>query len=184
VRLANQVNLASAFRTALLLLPEEFTESQLYEQIASISYLGDFRMRIGENPLKVRNIVEAQLDSFRLLYGGLIKSFWRSVKLGGESSSSNVIGMGGVRMIKQDVSKERRALTASNLPVGVKSKLLAKFQGKTNLRRAAMISEGGSGSQVIAEEMDQTELWINIVEDAEFKQMLIQSTFSHPFSFS
>jgi mitochondrial translocator assembly and maintenance protein 41 len=40
VRLANQVNLFSALRTAMLLLPEEFTEFELYSTIASLSYMG------------------------------------------------------------------------------------------------------------------------------------------------
>ena len=40
VRLANQVNLVSALRTALLLLPEEFTEYDLYSTIAGLSYMG------------------------------------------------------------------------------------------------------------------------------------------------
>ena len=40
MRLANQVNLVSALRAALLLLPEEFTEYDLYVTIAELSYLG------------------------------------------------------------------------------------------------------------------------------------------------
>jgi len=44
IRLSNQVNLISALRTALLMLPEHFTERQLYERIAGLSYLGDPRM--------------------------------------------------------------------------------------------------------------------------------------------
>lgn len=120
-------------------------------------------MQIGENPLKVRNIVSAQLDSFRLLYGGLIKSFWRSVALGLDENSE------GIRMIKQDVSKERRALTASNLPVGVKAKLLAKYEAKMRLSTATDSTAGA------VEEIDQMALWQNIVEDAHFKQVLVQS---------
>jgi translocator assembly and maintenance protein 41 len=42
VRLAQQVNLASALRTALLLLPKDFTEEKLYTTISSISYKGNF----------------------------------------------------------------------------------------------------------------------------------------------
>jgi translocator assembly and maintenance protein 41 len=41
VLLANQVNLASVLRVALLSLPEEFTEVQLWEQVAGVSYLGE-----------------------------------------------------------------------------------------------------------------------------------------------
>jgi translocator assembly and maintenance protein 41 len=40
VKLTQQVNLASAARTALLTLPEKFDESQLFERIAGFSYGG------------------------------------------------------------------------------------------------------------------------------------------------
>jgi len=67
--------LANALRTALLLLPKEFTEEELYLTIAGLSYRGDFRKYIGENPNKVQNIVSLQFDNFRLLYGELIRAF-------------------------------------------------------------------------------------------------------------
>lgn len=75
IRLANQVNLISALRTALLMLPEKFTEKQLYERIAGLSYMGDPRMHsllASESPNKVSNIVGAQLPGFRQLYVPLI----------------------------------------------------------------------------------------------------------------
>lgn len=40
ILLANQINLVSALRVALLMLPEEFTEVELWEQVAGISYAG------------------------------------------------------------------------------------------------------------------------------------------------
>jgi hypothetical protein len=40
IRLHEEVNLKSALRTALLLLPERFTEADLYRQITSLSYQG------------------------------------------------------------------------------------------------------------------------------------------------
>lgn len=73
VRLANQVNLISALRTALLLLPPSFSERQLYRTIAGISYMGDLRMSLRtENPHKVDNIVVNQITNFRRLYSPLI----------------------------------------------------------------------------------------------------------------
>ncbi|KAF7725018.1 Mitochondrial translocator assembly and maintenance protein 41 [Apophysomyces ossiformis] len=72
VRLANQVNLTEAVRVALLTLPEEFTEEELYKQIAGISYVGDYPIFVGENPNKVKNIVEAQMSHFHRLYSGLL----------------------------------------------------------------------------------------------------------------
>lgn len=44
VRLNQQVNLFSAIRAALLTLPQQFSERELYERIAGISYSGDPRM--------------------------------------------------------------------------------------------------------------------------------------------
>ncbi len=44
VLLANQVNLVSALRVALLTLPEEFTERELWEKVAGISYSGESGM--------------------------------------------------------------------------------------------------------------------------------------------
>lgn len=80
IRLANQINLLSALRVALLMLPEKFTERQLYEKIAGLSYMGDPRMLYipglgaSENMAKVQNIVGAQLPGFRQLYVPLIEN--------------------------------------------------------------------------------------------------------------
>ena len=38
------------------------------QKIAGISYLGDFRMTFGENPKKVRNIVDGNFKAFQELY--------------------------------------------------------------------------------------------------------------------
>lgn len=66
-------NVRAALTLALLQLPGTFTELQLYEKIAGISYSGDPRMSVpgAENPEKVQNIVRGPgvLDGFRRLYG-------------------------------------------------------------------------------------------------------------------
>ena len=48
------LNRLHAVRTSLLLMPIEFNEVELYQTIASLSYIGDPRMLIGENPRKVK----------------------------------------------------------------------------------------------------------------------------------
>ena len=73
VRLTQQVNLTSAVRTALLTLPAEFSERELFERIAGFSYGGDVRMLLpAENRGKVGNIVRKQGEQFKELYHRLV----------------------------------------------------------------------------------------------------------------
>jgi len=71
-----ETNKKTALSLALILLGPRFTEYQLWEKIAGISYAGDPRMSIpgAENPEKVRNIVrgEGALEGFRVMYGDLL----------------------------------------------------------------------------------------------------------------
>lgn len=126
-------------------------------------------MKVGENPFKVRNIVATQLDAFRKLYGGLIKSFWRSVYVvGGKAAEDSSV----VRTLRQDRSVRQRGLTASKLPVGARGKVLAYYERKWNLRNAL---EGVPAHEAEAE---STALWEKIVQDDEFVLMLQKSTSS------
>ncbi|KAK9858420.1 hypothetical protein WJX84_004892 [Apatococcus fuscideae] len=62
-------NLDAALRLALLLLPQRFSERDLYRTICRISYLGDIRMGIAEDADKVDRIVAGSFSSFEALYG-------------------------------------------------------------------------------------------------------------------
>ncbi|KAF5385681.1 hypothetical protein D9757_005530 [Collybiopsis confluens] len=108
VRLTQQVNLTSAVRAALLTLPENFSETELFERIASISYSGDPRMILpAENRNKVGNIVRSQGLQFKELYHRL------------------VVGLPGVnwriqsQYIQQDISPQARSLHLRKLPVNL-----------------------------------------------------------------
>nr|CCA21334.1 MMP37like protein putative [Albugo laibachii Nc14] len=71
--IASRQNLLHAVHYALLNLPEKFTKQKLFMKIASISYAGDFRMTFGENPKKVRNIVDGNFQAFCRLYENTIR---------------------------------------------------------------------------------------------------------------
>jgi len=117
VRLTQQVNLTSALRVALLTLPEKFEERELYEKMASISYLGDPRMLLPtENRGKVGNIVRAQSAQFRDLYRRL------------------AVGLPGVHwpvntsVITQDLSAAVRANHLRKLPNELLNRLNARWE--------------------------------------------------------
>ncbi|KAI9225300.1 MAG: mitochondrial matrix Mmp37 [Piptocephalis tieghemiana] len=66
---ANARNQRSALQYALLLQgTESFTLRETFRSIVEMSYLGDFRMVLGENPKKIDNIVEAQYDILKDMY--------------------------------------------------------------------------------------------------------------------
>ena len=71
---ALKMNLKSAFHASLFLLPEQFTEEQLFIKIASLSYSGDFRMIVGEDKGKVKKIVDPNMDHFRALYDNVVQN--------------------------------------------------------------------------------------------------------------
>ncbi|XP_071384371.1 phosphatidate cytidylyltransferase, mitochondrial isoform X3 [Centroberyx affinis] len=66
-------NLKSAVTASFLMLPESFTEEDLFLQIAGLSYAGDFRMVIGEDKSKVANIVKDNIQHFRILYSNILQ---------------------------------------------------------------------------------------------------------------
>ncbi|TAQ89974.1 hypothetical protein B7494_g1728 [Chlorociboria aeruginascens] len=132
VRLANQVNLISALRTALLLLPPDFTEQELYGTIAGISYLGDPRMSLPtEDPSKVANIVGNNLPNFRRLYGPLIENLpnvsFNDSKCSNPDWASDPSA--NVRLA-QDMDPVKRGNMVRRLPKAFRSKLYFQYQSK------------------------------------------------------
>lgn len=180
VRLSNQANLASALRTALLLLPESFTERDLFETVAGLSYRGDFRMAVGENPLKVKNIVAAQLPQFRKLYGGLVKSFWKTVYVVGETA-------GGDRLMRQDRGTSQRVKLLRKLPVGLRGKVREQYEAEWRRGAAMAVGEVAEPQakdltdpeavvdHLAGQENAEVAVWTRIVEDKDFDATLSKS---------
>ncbi len=132
IRLANQVNLISAVRTALLLLPETFTERNLYDTIAGISYLGDPRMSLGaENLNKVSNIVKHQLPNFRRLYAPLIENLPNVSFQDARCSTPSWIDDPNTNAtLRQDMDPQKRGNMVRRLPKNFREKLYFQYQSK------------------------------------------------------
>lgn len=137
VRLANQVNLISAVRTALLLLPQDFSEKQLYATIAGISYMGDPRMSFpAEDPNKVLNIVQSQLPNFRRLYAPLIENMPNISFNDAVCATEDWIDDPEVNAkLAQDMDPVKRGNMVRRLPKKFREKLYMEYQGKFQIPR-------------------------------------------------
>lgn len=133
IRVANQRNLLSAVRCALLLLPQSFTEKELYSTITGLSYTGDPRMTYGsENPKKIDNIVTHQLRNFRILYHDLIMSL-PNISYEDEKAISKLDWMDDTNLdikLSQDMGIERRANMIRRLPKSFREKVYFLYQRK------------------------------------------------------
>lgn len=167
VRLANQVNLISAVRTALLLLPPNFTEQDLYATIAGISYMGDPRMSIGgDDPRKVLNIVTNQLPNFRRLYAPLIENLpnisFNDVKCRNPDwfadPSINA-------KLAQDMDPVKRGNMVRRLPKAFREKLYFEYQRKWSIPR-------GDFDEMLARTKDEDPERIRRREGGPFDQRI------------
>ena len=138
VRLANQVNLISAVRTALLLLPDTFTEQELYSTIAGISYMGDPRMSFGsENLNKVANIVTYNLHNFRRLYAPLIENLPNVAFKNARCSQPDWADDPSTNAsLAQDKDPVKRGNMVRRLPKAFREKLYFRYQTKFQIPRA------------------------------------------------
>lgn len=137
VRLANQVNLISAVRTALLLLPAEFTEHELYSTIAGISYMGDPRMSIGgDDPRKVQNIVKNQMFNFRRLYGPLIENLPNITFDDPQTSHPSWADDPNINArLSQNMEPGTRGHMVRRLPTAFRDLLYFEYQAKFRINR-------------------------------------------------
>ncbi|KAI0086480.1 mitochondrial matrix Mmp37-domain-containing protein [Irpex rosettiformis] len=147
VRLTQQVNLTSAIRTALLTLPETFSETELFERIAGFSYAGDVRMILPtENRGKVGNIVRKQGPQFKELYHRL------------------VVALPGVHWplysstIQQDLSPQTRAAHLKKLPTTLLNRVTQQY----------------ADSNLPSREADETVYWSRIAGDEHLSKTLEQ----------
>ncbi|EPS25333.1 hypothetical protein PDE_00266 [Penicillium oxalicum 114-2] len=175
VRLANQMNLLSALRVALLLLPERFSESELYNTIAGISYMGDLRMVLPtEDPGKVRNIVSGQMAHFRRLYAPLIAN------LPNVSFSDPRCGQvdwiddpDSILAMVQDMDPVKRGNMVRRLPESFRQKLYFQYQSRFAIPRVEfdkMMEENDDNKQGIVRRPQGGPFERRIAEDDHLKE--------------
>ncbi|XP_055342732.1 phosphatidate cytidylyltransferase, mitochondrial-like [Paramacrobiotus metropolitanus] len=114
-------NLRSAVRTASLLLPDAFTDEELFLRIANLSYAGDFRMIFGEDKNKVRNIVLPHLDKFHEIYRPILKE------------EQYIDASANYRTFQQDCSPKTKLLLLGLLPRNLKERVIRdRFRDNRN----------------------------------------------------
>lgn len=167
VRLANQINLISALRTALLMLGPTFTEHELYTKIASISYMGDPRMQFkGEDPNKIRNIVTNQIANFRQLYAPLVDGLpnvsyndHRCKEKDWLLNESCDCGM------VQDMSPTKRGNMVRRLPLSFRNRLYMEYRKKWQI-------PGREFNKMMEEAKDEDEAGFKRREGGDFDRRI------------
>ncbi|CCJ28236.1 unnamed protein product [Pneumocystis jirovecii] len=129
VKFAYNKNLISALRVAMLLLPEKFSEYELYSTISKISYTGDPRMKFAENPNKIEAIVNTQIYDFHQLYFPLIN------KLPNIQVISNKQTIETCKTLIQDFNPVSRANMIRQLPKKFKDRLYYAYSQKAKYEK-------------------------------------------------
>lgn len=149
VRLTQQVNLTSAIRSALLTLPETFSETELFERIAGFSYAGDLRMKLpAENRGKVGNIVRKQSPQFKELYHRLVVAL-PGVHWPNHSST-----------IQQDMTPLTRAMHLRKLPSHLLKNVTSHY----------------AFSDLPSKEHDESLYWSRLAGDERLAQVIQRGT--------
>jgi translocator assembly and maintenance protein 41 len=120
------MNKLRALRTALLLLPNQFSRTDLYMKIASLSYTGDPRMLFGgENPKKVRNLVAPAIPQYERLYESTFLSIrdFAGIEADGSLHMQNLdaqkrweLCVGLPKMVRQALKISRQGLPKEKVP--------------------------------------------------------------------
>eukprot|EP00753_Platysulcus_tardus_P003184 PLAT1230.1.p1 GENE.PLAT1230.1~~PLAT1230.1.p1 ORF type:complete len:334 (-),score=77.80 PLAT1230.1:185-1186(-) len=112
------VNLRSALAAAVLLADGgKISRKQLFCHIAGLSYLGDPRMGVAENPHKVSNIVTGSLPHFHSLYGPVLSDMTATLQYEAVKTGSDGDKDAGTLYVHADAAATAAQLVALPLPV-------------------------------------------------------------------
>ncbi|XP_076803686.1 phosphatidate cytidylyltransferase, mitochondrial-like isoform X2 [Clavelina lepadiformis] len=122
-----KANLIGALLTSLLILPESFSETELFHTIAGLSYSGDFRMTLGEDRNKVSNIVNSNLERFQQLYYPVLEGVCETSRQMRAPLRSFIYWDKEKRRIDQDKSPQIQHLHLQKLPFHLQTSLCRVF---------------------------------------------------------
>jgi len=118
-----------ALMVTLSLLPKVFREVDMYLKLASLSYIGDPRMLIGENPKKVVNLVSPIVPVYRDLYKNTILRFGAMTRLKLLTDHEQ----DGVHTVyTQDVSRSTRWAVALQFPHTLRRLLMIRSRARVS----------------------------------------------------
>eukprot|EP00850_Spirogloea_muscicola_P009827 SM000056S17945 [mRNA] locus=s56:187015:190168:- [translate_table: standard] len=175
----NRLNVQSALAAALLLLPQHFSEEELYLAVCQLSYLGDIRMYFAEDRKKVERIVQGNPGGFRQLYGlparhlaavglldmrasveegGAVK--WRQVRDGSPPPVDYLtdvedLSPGNARRSLQDDSPASRISLLSSLPSSLLL-CMAQRAGLAKTYQQALLIDPNAATAMAQQVMDRT----------------------------
>ncbi|CAL0324802.1 unnamed protein product [Lupinus luteus] len=132
----NSVNLRAAMSAALLLLPSEFTEADLYAKVCSLSYMGDLRMLFAEDKNKVKKIVAGQFGLFHSMYKPFLEEYEAKKLLRLSSTVNHQI------KVYQDCDVSVACSLVSALPPSIRSQMSVKQGDKMKLNKTGQIRHG------------------------------------------
>ncbi|KAK7399837.1 hypothetical protein VNO78_11030 [Psophocarpus tetragonolobus] len=129
----NSVNMRAAVSAALLLLPSEFTEADLYAKVCSLSYTGDIRMLFAEDKNKVKKIVNGQFDLFHSMYKPFLEEYEAKKLLRLSSTANDQIH------VSQDGDLSVACSLVSALPPSIRNQIGMKQGEKTKYRETGRV---------------------------------------------
>ncbi|XP_027347259.1 phosphatidate cytidylyltransferase, mitochondrial [Abrus precatorius] len=129
----NSVNLRAAVSAALLLLPSEFAEEDLYAKVCSLSYTGDVRMLFAEDKNKVKKIVTGQFDLFHSMYKPFLEEYEAKKLLRLSTTANNRM------QVSQDCDLSVACSLVSALPLSIRSQMRMKQGEKMKLSETGRV---------------------------------------------
>lgn len=158
----NQFNLMNAVKLALLLHDKKsITEKDLYLIIAGLSYMGDPRMKVkAENPDKILNIVDNQMELFQNLYEPIFGYIPHLLNV--ESVGEN----GKVFNIKLD--EETVGKTLLELPISFRNRFFENYPNVEDIIICNAANEQNQLKQLSYQEL--TEAKANEYQSIDFSQ--------------